>query len=78
MERTTAIPRNEAAQRTLSSARRPGTAAASVLALQASAGNQAVTRALVSGRTLARCSGRCTCGGACGRDELLEDELKGR
>jgi hypothetical protein len=45
-----------------------------VLALQASAGNQAVARAL-SGRTLARCTGPCTCGGSCGHEqELFEDD----
>jgi pyruvate/2-oxoglutarate dehydrogenase complex dihydrolipoamide acyltransferase (E2) component len=59
------------------------TRAEAVLALQASAGNQAVARALAarSGPTLARCSGgTCTCGGTCGKqDELLEEgELKPR
>lgn len=52
--------------------------AEAVLALQASAGNQAVARALAArtGATIARCSGgKCTCGGACGKDEeLLEEE----
>jgi hypothetical protein len=54
--------------------------AEAVLALQASAGNQAVARALAApgGRTLARCSGPCTCGGSCGRgNELLEDDERG-
>jgi hypothetical protein len=50
------------------------TGAETVLALQAAAGNQAVTHALSSGRTIARCSGRCTCGGACGQEELLLDD----
>jgi hypothetical protein len=47
-----------------------------VLALQASAGNQAVARAVAArqGPTLARCSGRCTCGGSCGKQDLLEDD----
>jgi hypothetical protein len=49
-----------------------------VLALQASAGNRAVARALGAGMgaTLARCGGgRCTCGGACGKgEELLEED----
>jgi hypothetical protein len=77
VERTLASPRNEAAQRRVENARRPATGAEAVLALQATAGNHAVARALRAGngRTLARCSGRCTCGGACGQEELLlEDE----
>jgi hypothetical protein len=77
VERKTATPHNEAGPRRVSSVRRPATAAEAVLTLQTSAGNQAVMRAL-STRTLARCSGRCTCGGACGQEELLEDGLKGR
>ncbi len=56
------------------------TGAEAILALQASAGNQAVARALAArnGRTLARCAGRCTCGGSCGKEEQLEDERKPR
>ena len=69
MERTTATPHNEAEPRRASSVRRPAVAAEAVLMLQTSAGNQAVM--------LARCSGRCTCGGACGQEELF-DELEGR
>jgi hypothetical protein len=83
VERTTVTPRLEAAQRRLASARQPTSAAQSVLALQTSAGNQAVARALAArpGTTLARCGGgRCTCGGACGKQEdlLAEDEHKPR
>jgi hypothetical protein len=77
VERTTVTPPDRAAQRRATDARRPTSGAEAVLALQASAGNQAVTRALAAsgGRTLARCSGPCTCGGSCGKDEeLLEDE----
>jgi hypothetical protein len=79
VERTTATPRNEAAQRRVPNARRPISGAETVLALQASAGNQAVARALAArtGPTLARCSGgTCTCGGACGKqEELLEEDM---
>jgi Putative peptidoglycan binding domain len=53
--------------------------AEAVLALQASAGNQAVARALAArtGATIARCSGgKCSCGGACGKDEELLEEGK--
>jgi len=48
---------------------------AAVLALQRTAGNREVLRALgVSGaRTLARCSGACTCGGACHAVDDLDD-----
>jgi pyruvate/2-oxoglutarate dehydrogenase complex dihydrolipoamide acyltransferase (E2) component len=77
VERTTATPRNQVAQRRAPSARRPIGGAEAVLALQASAGNQAVARALAarSGATLARCSGgTCTCGGACGKQEELLEE----
>jgi hypothetical protein len=42
-----------------------------VLALQRAAGNRTVARALGrSERVLARCAGRCTCGGECGEAEL--------
>lgn len=56
--------------------------AEAVLALQASAGNQAVARALAArgGPTLTRCTGRCTCGGSCGKEQELveEDDRKPR
>ena len=58
---------------------RPAAAALSgphaVLALQRTAGNRAVMRALgVPGaRTLARCPGICTCGGSCHGEEELEE-----
>jgi hypothetical protein len=75
VERTTATPRDRAAQRRAPDARRPTSGVEAVLALQASAGNQAVARALTVGRTLARCAGPCTCGGSCGKsDELLDDD----
>jgi Papain-like cysteine protease AvrRpt2 len=48
--------------------------AAQVLALQRSAGNQAVTAMLQPERRrlLARCAGPCTCGGQCAEDDLLD------
>lgn len=48
---------------------RPG----ALLALQRQAGNQAVASMLGPRRTLCRCPGHCTCGGA-GEDEFAEDD----
>jgi hypothetical protein len=56
---------------------RPATLSAAVLALQATAGNRAVAR-MVRPRgmqTLSRCSGACTCGGSCGREEDEEQTI---
>ena len=49
---------------------------AAVLALQRQAGNRAVAALLQPRRSqaLARCSGRCTCGGRCAEDDELLDE----
>ena len=51
------------------------TAAQYMLALQRSAGNRAVSALLDrrNGPILARCAGRCTCGGACGEAEQLDE-----
>lgn len=52
----------------------------SILALQRAVGNRAVVRALgrSRARTLARCPGACTCGGACDAEvELLDERPRG-
>jgi hypothetical protein len=50
---------------------------AAVLALQRTAGNRAVLRALGhSGGTLARCRGTCTCGGACTAADEFDDSAR--
>jgi hypothetical protein len=51
----------------------------SVRALQRAAGNRAVSRALLAAtsRVLARCGGRCTCGGHC-QEEVEAEELLDR
>jgi hypothetical protein len=57
---------------TVMNANRPRstTAADAVLALQGTVGNRAVARMIERGHALARCAGRCTCGGRChGRDD---------
>ncbi len=60
-----------------------GPAAVRVLALQRASGNRATTQFLRgslegSTRVLARCPGRCTCGGKCGRHEEETDPIFGR
>ena len=52
----------------------PGRSAA-VLALQRGAGNRAVSAIIArpAPRTVARCAGRCTCGGECSNEESLEN-----